>query len=89
MTMTNQPAPQPNDDRSLVTRLDNWLDQRTGIDSILHETLDEPIPGGAKWAYVFGSGLIFLFVSQIITGIAWRCITCHQRTMRTRLFPTS
>ena len=67
--MTNQPTPQPNDDRSLVTRLDNWLDQRTGIDSILHETLDEPIPGGAKWAYVFGSGLIFLFVSQIITGI--------------------
>ena len=43
MTMTNQPAPQPNDDRSLVTRLDNWVDQRTGIDSILHETLDEPI----------------------------------------------
>ena len=67
--MTNQPTPQPNDDRSLVTRLDNWLDQRTGIDSILHETLDEPIPGGAKWAYVFGSGLLFLFVSQIITGI--------------------
>jgi ubiquinol-cytochrome c reductase cytochrome b subunit len=69
MTMTNQPAPQPNDDRSLVAQLDNWLDQRTGIDSILHEALDEPIPGGAKWAYVFGSGLIFLFVSQIITGV--------------------
>ena len=67
--MTNQPTPQPNDDRSVVTQLDNWLDQRSGIDSILHETLDEPIPGGAKWAYVFGSGLIFLFVSQIITGI--------------------
>jgi ubiquinol-cytochrome c reductase cytochrome b subunit len=46
-----------------------WLDQRTGIDSLLHEALDEPIPGGASWAYVFGSGLLFLFVSQIITGI--------------------
>lgn len=45
MTMTNQPVPQPNDDSSLVTRVDDWLDQRTGIDSILHETLDEPIPG--------------------------------------------
>ena len=40
-----------------------------GIDSLLHEALDEPIPGGANWAYVFGSGLLFLFVSQIITGI--------------------
>ncbi len=67
--MTNQTPPQLDDDHSLVTRLDNWLDQRTGLDSILHETLDEPIPGGAKWAYVFGSGLLFLFVSQIITGI--------------------
>jgi ubiquinol-cytochrome c reductase cytochrome b subunit len=46
-----------------------WLDRRTGIDSLLHEALDEPIPGGAKWAYVFGSGLLFLFVSQIITGV--------------------
>ncbi len=46
-----------------------WLDQRTGIHSILHHALDEPIPGGAKWAYIFGSGLLFLFVSQVITGI--------------------
>jgi ubiquinol-cytochrome c reductase cytochrome b subunit len=30
---------------------------------------DEPIPGGARWAYVFGSGLLYLFLSQIITGI--------------------
>lgn len=73
--MTNQPAPEPQQapephkNHSLVDRLDRWLDRRTGIDSILHETLDEPIPGGAKWAYVFGSGLLFLFVSQIITGI--------------------
>jgi len=67
--MTNQPTPEPSDKDNIVTRLDAWLDRRTGIDSILHETLDEPIPGGARWAYIFGSGLLFLFVSQIITGI--------------------
>ena len=67
--MTNQPTHEPTDKDNVVTRLDVWLDQRTGIDSILHETLDEPIPGGARWAYIFGSGLLFLFVSQIITGI--------------------
>ena len=38
-------------------------------DSLLHESLDEPIPGGAKWVYIFGSGLLFLFVSQVITGV--------------------
>ena len=47
----------------------HWLDQRMGIHSILHHSLDEPIPGGAKWAYVFGSGLLFLFISQVITGV--------------------
>jgi ubiquinol-cytochrome c reductase cytochrome b subunit len=46
-----------------------WLDSRTGIRSLLHEALDEPIPGGARWAYVFGSGLLYLFLSQIVTGV--------------------
>ncbi len=50
-------------------RFFQWLDRRTGIDSLLHEALDEPIPGGARWAYVFGSVLLFLFISQTITGI--------------------
>jgi ubiquinol-cytochrome c reductase cytochrome b subunit len=46
-----------------------WLDRRAGIDSLLHHALDEPIPGGAKFAYVFGSGLLFLFLSQVVTGV--------------------
>ena len=50
-------------------RFYHWFDRRTGIGSLLHEALDEPIPGGARWAYVFGSVLLFLFISQTITGI--------------------
>ena len=46
-----------------------WLDRRTGIRGLLHHALDEPIPGGARLAYVFGSGLLFLFLSQVITGV--------------------
>jgi quinol-cytochrome oxidoreductase complex cytochrome b subunit len=46
-----------------------WLDRRTGLNSLLRHALDEPIPGGAKIAYVFGSGLLFLFLSQVITGV--------------------
>ncbi len=46
-----------------------WFDRRTGVDSLLRETLDEPIPGGARFAYVFGSALIFIFLSQVITGV--------------------
>ncbi|HEY3453839.1 MAG TPA: cytochrome b N-terminal domain-containing protein [Bryobacteraceae bacterium] len=46
-----------------------WLDRRTGLDSLLSEALDEPIPGGARFAYVFGSALLFIFMSQVITGL--------------------
>jgi ubiquinol-cytochrome c reductase cytochrome b subunit len=31
--------------------------------------LDEPIPGGASWIYVFGSATLFLFVLQAVTGM--------------------
>ena len=46
-----------------------WLDRRTGLDSLLRTALYEPIPGGARFAYVFGSGLLFVFISQVITGV--------------------
>ena len=44
-------------------------DRRKRVDSLLRAALDEPIPGGASLAYVFGSGLLFLFLSQVITGM--------------------
>lgn len=50
-------------------KLGDWLEQRLGWRKLMHEALDEPVPGGSRWAYVFGSGLLFLFVSQAITGI--------------------
>ncbi len=46
-----------------------WLNRRTGLDNLLRHALDEPIPGGARFAYIFGSGLLFIFISQIVTGI--------------------
>src|SRR5580698_10444281 len=47
-----------------------WLDQRTGLDTIARSILEEPIPGGPRWAYVFGSARWFLFFSQVLTGLA-------------------
>src|SRR5271168_1927730 len=46
-----------------------WINHRTGIDVILRTALYEPIPGGARFAYIFGSGLLFIFISQVITGV--------------------
>ncbi|MEY4938269.1 MAG: hypothetical protein RIQ93_4 [Verrucomicrobiota bacterium] len=47
----------------------DWLDQRTGYRKLLHETLFENVPGGARWRYVWGSTLVFCFAVQIITGL--------------------
>src|SRR6266699_3324688 len=47
-----------------------WIDRRSGeAESPLGAVLNEPIPGGASLAYVFGSGLLYLFLSQIVTGM--------------------
>ena len=57
------------EDRPAAPGLRAWIDRRTGIDTLLRSALDEPIPGGARFAYIFGSGLLFLFISQVITGV--------------------
>ncbi len=51
------------------TRLAHWLDLRLGWRRMMATALDEPIPGGSRWAYVFGSGLLFILVNQIVTGV--------------------
>lgn len=47
-----------------------WFEARTGTWSILKKALDERIPGGARVAYVFGSGLLFILILQGITGVS-------------------
>jgi ubiquinol-cytochrome c reductase cytochrome b subunit len=47
----------------------NWLDDRTGFREVMHEALYERIPGGARWRYVWGSTLVFAFMTQVITGV--------------------
>ncbi|HEU5056725.1 MAG TPA: cytochrome b N-terminal domain-containing protein, partial [Kofleriaceae bacterium] len=50
-------------------KLGDWLDRRTGHRAALRWALDEPVAGGASFAYVFGSVLAFLLVLQIVTGV--------------------
>jgi ubiquinol-cytochrome c reductase cytochrome b subunit len=52
-----------------MASLYDWIDERTGVKKISRAILDEPIRGGARSAYVFGSALIFLFLLQAATGI--------------------
>ena len=52
-----------------MTSLTDWFDSRTGYRHLMREVLLEPIPGGARWRYVWGSTLVFTFTVQVITGL--------------------
>lgn len=53
----------------MASRIFEWLDSRLKLASLEKTLLDEPIPGGASWIYVFGSATLFLFVLQAVTGM--------------------
>lgn len=53
----------------MASRIYEWLDSRLKLASLEKTLLDEPIPGGASWIYVFGSATLFLFVLQALTGM--------------------
>ncbi|HEX2676802.1 MAG TPA: cytochrome b N-terminal domain-containing protein [Polyangiales bacterium] len=52
----------------MLSGISNWLDERTGYKALMSHALDEEIAGGARFAYVFGSALLVLFICQVITG---------------------
>ena len=59
----------------------DWADQRTGYKKLIHETLYENVPGGARWRYVWGSTLAFCFSIQVITGLAlWVAYSAGSQT---------
>lgn len=47
----------------------DWLDHRAGVRRLVSALLLEHIPGGARWRYVWGSTLAFVFFLQVVTGV--------------------
>jgi quinol-cytochrome oxidoreductase complex cytochrome b subunit/mono/diheme cytochrome c family protein len=53
----------------VIANLRDWLHHRTGYRTLMSALLIEHIPGGARWRYVWGSCLAFVFTIQLITGV--------------------
>lgn len=53
----------------------DWFNERTGHRALLRHMLDEPVPGGARWMYVWGSALTLSLVVQAVTG--WLLMTAY------------
>ena len=49
-------------------KLSAWISRRLNLPPVFHHLLEENIPGGASWIYIFGSVTLFLFLLQALTG---------------------
>ena len=66
MDTTTQPTTtQP----SAIEKVFAFVDERVGLKTLQAKMLNEPVPGGSRWAYVFGSVLLFIFIMQAVTGV--------------------
>lgn len=50
-------------------RIVRYLDERIRLKALMSFLLNEPMPGGARWAYVFGSMVMFSLILQFVTGM--------------------
>jgi ubiquinol-cytochrome c reductase cytochrome b subunit len=50
-----------------------WIETRLPVRRLWQGFLRESIPGGARWAYVFGSLCLALLGVQLLTGVALVC----------------
>lgn len=53
----------------MSTRWGAWLEDRARLTTFWRWFADEPVPGGARLRYVFGSVLVYLFMQQVVLGI--------------------
>src|SRR2546423_1440989 len=54
---------------AIFQKVYDFVDERIGLKTIEAKLMNEPIKGGSRWAYVFGSCLLFILIMQAITGM--------------------
>lgn len=64
-------VPRPAVEKSREGAIDvvGWVDERTGASPFLTALLLRKVPKGTNWFYTLGSGTLFAFVIQAITGV--------------------
>ncbi len=54
---------------ALLQKAYDFVDERIDLKTLEAKMMKEPIKGGSRWAYVFGSVLLFIFIMQAVTGL--------------------
>src|SRR5580704_6397469 len=75
----------------LLTAVWSWIDDRTGISSVVRPVMEHPVPRGSGWWYVFGSATLLAFIVQVLSGItlAFSYIASSSQAYDTLLFITN
>jgi ubiquinol-cytochrome c reductase cytochrome b subunit len=50
-----------------------WINDRWPLNAVIRWSLEEEMPGGTSYAYVFGSCVLLIFLLQAITGV-WQML---------------
>lgn len=53
----------------MLRRIQDWIEDRTGLASAIKSILNNEIPASAGWPHVFGSVALFAFLTQVFSGI--------------------
>jgi ubiquinol-cytochrome c reductase cytochrome b subunit len=53
----------------MFSRILKWIDERWPLTPFICLALEEDMAGGARYAYVFGSAALIIFLLQVVTGI--------------------
>jgi ubiquinol-cytochrome c reductase cytochrome b subunit len=57
----------------MPSKIVRWINDRWPLQPLIRWGLEEEMPGGASYAYVFGSALLLLFLLQVVTGL-WQLL---------------
>jgi len=57
----------------MPSKIVKWINERWPLQAVIRWALEEEMPGGASYAYVFGSAVLLLFLLQVVTGL-WQLL---------------
>jgi len=57
----------------MFSRIGRWINERWPLSALIRLSLEEEMPGGASFAYIFGSSVLITFLLQVITGL-WQLL---------------
>ena len=57
----------------MPSKIVRWINERWPLTTVIRWSLEEEMPGGTSYAYIFGSCVLIVFLFQVITGV-WQLL---------------